>query len=84
MCRQGQLSSGTALWVPDGVFEQDDGSALKETLQSVFGMGLFALGPRVECDSSSPVCTPATIWLLGVEELNQWTQDCTNGNVTAC
>jgi len=65
LSRQGQLSSGTALWVPDGVFEQDDGSALKETLQSVFGMGLFALGPRVEC----------------VEELNQWTQDCTNGNV---
>merc|ERR1712072_218421 len=44
--RQTQLSSGAALWVPAGTFEQADGSALKQSLQGSFGMGLYCLGEQ--------------------------------------
>ena len=55
-CRQAQLSSGTALWVPEGAFEQSNGSALKETLRSVFGMGLYSIGAGREGASSTLHC----------------------------
>eukprot|EP00656_Telonema_subtile_P007802 TRINITY_DN13662_c0_g1_i1.p1 TRINITY_DN13662_c0_g1~~TRINITY_DN13662_c0_g1_i1.p1 ORF type:complete len:386 (-),score=87.88 TRINITY_DN13662_c0_g1_i1:167-1324(-) len=62
---QDQVTAGSAVWVPAGALDQEQGSNLKSSLRESFNMGLFSMGSAEE----------------RVDELNQWAQDCTEGEI---